>query len=387
MVRQYGGPVAAEAAVLCRPSGGAGSVELQAQAAFRALAESLVAGEATYRDVVSETLFLRDLRADLPVVLEARERVLGETGQTVDAPRPFFIEQAPVAADRPAVELAASVVVPHDRAVWSVQDVPGGGACDCDGCTRSGARIVRIGDQVSLYTANLYGAGGDAFDQSLEMFRAAERLVRQHGVGFENVVRTWIHLADIDRDYDALNRARRQFFDECGLDLRPASTGVQGGPFPKAHVVSLSLQAMRSSESIDVRRMSTPTLNEAWSYGADFSRGLRVVEANKVTLHVSGTASIDEAGQTVHVGDFDAQAVRMLDNIESLLEGQGATFGDLASGVAFVKRPADAAALRGFFERRGFAGFPLAVVHAPLCRPELLCETEVVAVLDRPPRS
>ena len=131
--------------------------------------------------------------------------------------------------------------------------------------------------------------------------------------------------------------------------------------------------------------MSTPSLNEAWSYGADFSRGLRVVDANKVALHVSGTASVDEAGRTVHVGDFEAQADRMLHNIASLLDRQGATFEDLVSGVTYLKHPGDAPALRAMLRARGFDGFPCALVEAPLCRPELLCEAEVLAVLPLTP--
>jgi len=130
-----------------------------------------------------------------------------------------------------------------------------------------------------------------------------------------------------------------------------------------------------------VAGMSTRSLNEAWSYGADFSRGLRVVEANKIALHVSGTASIDDAGRTVHPGDFEAQAERMLVNIEGLLAGQGATVGDILSAVTYVKRREDGVPLRAILRRRGFDGFPCALVAAPLCRPELLCETEALAVL------
>ncbi len=105
--------------------------------------------------------------------------------------------------------------------------------------------------------------------------------------------------------------------------------------------------------------MSTPSLNEAWSYGADFSRGLRLTEANKVTLHISGTASIDEAGRTVHVGDFAAQVDRMLENIELLLAQQGASFGNLVSGVTYLKNPGDAPVLRSMYRERGFDSFPV----------------------------
>jgi enamine deaminase RidA (YjgF/YER057c/UK114 family) len=213
------------------------------------------------------------------------------------------------------------------------------------------------------------------------MFCAAEHLLAQCAMGFADVVRTWIHLRDIGRDYEALNKARREFFQHRGIERRPASTGVQGTPFPDAHDFSMTLQAIRSSRPLDIDPMSAASLNEAWTYGADFSRGLRIADSNQVTLHVSGTASIDEAGQTAHVGDFESQAERMLDNISALLGGRGATFENVVSGVTYLRRANDAPALRSLFHERGFGGFPCALVEAPLCRPELLCEAEVVAML------
>jgi enamine deaminase RidA (YjgF/YER057c/UK114 family) len=127
--------------------------------------------------------------------------------------------------------------------------------------------------------------------------------------------------------------------------------------------------------------MTSPTLNEAVQYGADFVRGMRLIETNKVALHVSGTASIDEHGRTAHAGDFEAQADRMLRNVAALLDGQGANFGDVVSAVTYLKHPADAACLRNKLHEAGFEGFPHALVAAPICRPELLCETEALAVV------
>ena len=95
----------------------------------------------------------------------------------------------------------------------------------------------------------------------------------------------------------------------------------------------------------------------------------------------SHACGIDEAGRTIHVGDFAAQVERTLHNIASLLAQQGATFEHLASGVVYVKRPGDAPVLRSICRQRGFDGFPCALVEAPLCRPELLREAEAVAML------
>lgn len=384
VLRRFAGPEADELAILCRPPGNAApDATQQAEAVYRALGARLAAERTSFRDLAGETLFLRDIRRDLPPLLAARARVLAERGEADGAPAPGFIQQPPLDPTA-AFELAAAAVIPHRREAWSVRDVAAAPPCACAGCARSAARLVRLGDQTALHSNNLYGSGGDAFAQATDMFAVAERLLDACGLGFGDVVRTWIHLRDIDRDYDALNRARRAFFQRRGVDLRPASTGVQGGPFPDVHDVSLRIHALASPRPLVVTPMSTPTLNEAWSYGADFSRGLRVVEANKVVLHVSGTASIDEAGHSVHPGDVGAQIDRMLHNIATLLARQGATAANLMSGVVYLKHPAHAPILRAMSRERGLHDFPCALVEAPLCRPELLCEAEAVAALPLP---
>lgn len=382
VTRRFAGPVADEQAILCRPSTPSASVAEQAESTYRRLAGRLAEHGSSFKDIVRETLHLRDIRSDVQAVLQARARVLGELGQEAGGPLPGLIQQAPLVTEA-ALELVTHAVVPRDRAAWSVRDVKGEISCACEGCARAGVRVVHLGDQVSVYSGNIYGAGVDAYEQTWNMFRAADQMLRQCGMGFGDVVRVWIYMRDIDRDYAALNKARREFFQQLDIRLRPASTGVQGGPFPSAHDICMSFEAVKSPRGIDVARMSTPLLNEAWSYGADFSRGLRVTEANKVALHISGTASLDKTGRSIHAGDFEAQAERMIDNIQSLLAQQGAVIGDMVSGVAYVKHPRHAPLLRAIFHRRGFEGFACALVEAPLCRPELLCETEIVAWLPR----
>lgn len=383
VLRRFTGPLADELVLHCLPDEDVQEQASRIESVYRRLAGLLASHAAGFGDVSSEILFLRNIDDDLPRVLEVRERVLAELGQSQFAPLPSFIGQPPL--DAPAeFGLLAHAVIPHRREDGAVRDLRAEPACSCRACVRSGGRVIRLGEQTTLESSNLYGAGTSAYEQVWHMFCAAERLLEQCGMDFRDVSRTWIHLRDIDRDYAELNRARRDFFRERGIELRPASTGVQGAPFTEAHDFSLRIRAVRSSPPIAIARMSTPSLNEAWSYGADFSRGLRLAEANKVSLHISGTASIDESGLTVHVGDFAAQADRMIDNIELLLARQGASFRDLVSGIAYLKHPADAPALRAKFEQRGLRGFPCPIVDAPLCRPELLCEVEALAQLPFP---
>src|SRR5262245_38631435 len=139
VLRRFAGPAAEELAILCRPSGGnPGTLSEQADEAYRNLATLLADHQASFGDLASETLFLRDVRRDLPSVLDARSRVLAELGQTDRAPQPGCIEQAPLDAGHVAFELAAAAIIPRRRDAWSVRDVRADPTCPCDGCARSG---------------------------------------------------------------------------------------------------------------------------------------------------------------------------------------------------------------------------------------------------------
>ena len=82
------------------------------------------------------------------------------------------------------------------------------------------------------------------------------------------------------------------------------------------------------------------------------------------------------------MGDFEAQVDRMLHNIASLLDRQGATVGNLVSGVTYLKRPrATRRSCGRCFVRMASTASHARLVEASLCRPELLCEAEAVAVL------
>jgi len=376
------GPEARELFFVCQPPAEAADADQQAQAIYRAILGVLEAEGGSFASVVCETLFLRSLRADLSPVRAARQRVLAACAVPSHRPATTEIEQPPL-NEGAALEVSVQAVLPKGPPL-RVDTFEARPACGCAECARSHGLRVRVGEEARLHAAGLYGLGEDAHEQTLAMFGVAEDLLRQAGMEFRDVARTWIHLREMDRDYADLNRARRAFFEARGIDPAPASTGIGGGPVPEEHDLCLGVYAVQSVESArpPVRAvMTTPTLNEAMLYGSDFARGMRMVERNKVALHVSGTASIDETGRTAHPGDFDAQADRMLVNVAALLEGQGATFGDVVSAVTYLKRPADAGRLREKLREAGFEGFPNVLVAAPICRPELLCETEVLAVL------
>jgi enamine deaminase RidA (YjgF/YER057c/UK114 family) len=221
------------------------------------------------------------------------------------SPATTFIGQAPLEGDGSCLQIAARAVLRAKASRCRARPFiaqPRAAARPCSAGLHG--RVIRVGDRTHLHAGNVFGRGKDAAAEVFDMFCEAERLLQAAGMEFTDVIRTWVYLRDIDRDYTALNLARREFFASRGIERRPASTGVQGIPFAAAHNFSLSLFAVKSHQPLDVARMSTPTLNEAWTYGADFSRGLRLDDGNTTSLIVSGTASVDQNGLSVHADDL-----------------------------------------------------------------------------------
>jgi enamine deaminase RidA (YjgF/YER057c/UK114 family) len=376
--RRVDGPAASELFLHCQPPAEIAEARLQAEAIYRAILSALKSEGGGFGSVVSEMVFLRNLRANVEPVREARHRVLAAHGEATHRPATIAIEQPPL-NELACLEVSVHAVVPGDSPV-RFESIEARPACPCAECASAHGLRIQVGEETRFHAAGLCAPGETAYEQTLGMFGLAEDLLRQAGMEFRDVVRTWIHMREIDRDYGDLNRARREFFRARGIDPAPASTGIGGGPVSATHHLCLGIYAIKAGRPLVRTVMTSPTLNEAAQYGADFVRGMKVVESNKVALYLSGTASIDEHGATAHAGDFEAQADRMLVNIEALLARQGANFGDVVSAITYLKHPADARRLREKLVEAGFEGFPHALVAAPVCRPDLLCETEAVAV-------
>ena len=382
VLRRVEGPDARELFFSCQPPAEAREAGAQAAAIYRAIVDILEGEGGGPGSVVFEVAFLRSLRADIEPYRLGRQLGLGAS-EGAFKPATTEIQQPPLSGA--CVEVLVQAVLPLGSSS-RFELLKASPACPCAECARTYGLNVHVDEEQRFYAASIYGAGENAYEQTRAMFEASETLLHQAGMEFSDVMRTWIYFPEMERDYAGFNLARREFFEARGIDPIPASTGIGAGLAPDQHDLCLGVYAVKASPPTERIVMSTPTLNEAPVYGSDFSRGMRIEEANKVALHISGTASLDESGATVHLDDFDAQAERMLVNVAALLEGQGADFGDVVSAITYLKHPEDAERLRHKFREAGYEGFPNVLVEAPVCRPELLCETEALAVLPRSTR-
>src|SRR5215471_18839323 len=135
-------------------------------------------------------------------------------------------------------------------------------------------------------------------------------------------------------------------------------------------------------------------LNEAYAYAkpSSFVRGMRLDLNGLTILLISGTASIDEYGRSVHIGDFRAQLRRTYHNITGLLEAEGATWHDIVRTTCYlrdIERDYEAfnEERTKFFQEQGLDPVPASTgIQAILCRPELLIEIEAIAMFRTQPK-
>ena len=131
-------------------------------------------------------------------------------------------------------------------------------------------------------------------------------------------------------------------------------------------------------------------LNEAFHYPkpSSFARGLRIDVSGLTVLFISGTASVDENGNSVYIGDFGAQTWRTYRNITALLKSEGATWHDIVKTTCYlrdIERDYDQfnRIRTSFFRWLGLDPLPASVgVQTRLCREDLLVEIEAIALFN-----
>ena len=149
------------------------------------------------------------------------------------------------------------------------------------------------------------------------------------------------------------------------------------------------LEQIGGATRVEKRAISAPrVLNEAYHYErpSSFSRALRIDLNGLAILLISGTASVDENGASVHIGDFRAQTRRTYQNITELLTSAGAAWKDVVRTTCYLRDiERDYAAFNeertAFFRQQALDPLPASTgIQAILCRPELLVEMEAIAL-------
>ena len=214
------------------------------------------------------------------------------------------------------------------------------------------------------------------------MMEKSELILKQLGVDFHSVPRTWMWLRNILSWYDKFNSVRNKFFTERGLigankhHNMPASTGVGIGLAGGGHC-SMDLVAVIEPDNCIEYLQTTRNQHSAFEYGSAFSRASRAVTLAGRTVFVSGTASVDVDGATTNIGDAVGQINDTINNVRVVLDEMQCVEEDLMYAIAYSKTPE---VEQIFHSIKDGLAWPCISVIGDICRDDLLFEIEAAAI-------
>ncbi|MDR2791222.1 MAG: hypothetical protein LBB27_00555 [Tannerellaceae bacterium] len=235
-----------------------------------------------------------------------------------------------------------------------------------------------------LWVTSMTQPSGTALEQTGELFRRYDDLLIAHGdVLALNCLRTWLFVRDVDLRYGAVVDARTAFFNTHGLTKDThyiTSTGIEGRTACTNSFVMMDALAVEGLKEEQIAFLHAPSyLNRTIDYGVTFERGTAVTYGDRRHIFISGTASINDKGDVLYLGDVIRQAERTLQNIDALLHSAGASLDHIKQAIVYLRDTADYAAVEAFLAERMKNYL---IVIAPVCRPAWLIEIECIAITD-----
>lgn len=317
----------------------------------------------------------------MPEVLEAEKQLAAQCpARRFLLKRWFLADVDSQIGEIPSSEGAVSIIgqAPLDGSraalwIWMADEV--------DVEYHPGLTIARADGLEHYISAGIVGAGTGSESQTAGILALYEMFLVDNGLDIEsNCARTWFFCNDIDNNYAGLVKARRENFALNGLTAQThyiASTGIAGVP-AWGRIVQMDAWAIKGD--VEHKYLYAGThLNPTHEYGVTFERGVRLDYSGCGHCVISGTASINNRGEIVHVGDVKAQTNRMLENIAVLLEEGGSGMDDICCALVYLRNASDAPAVDSVLAPV-LQGKPYILLQAPVCRPGWLVEMECISI-------
>lgn len=225
---------------------------------------------------------------------------------------------------------------------------------------------------------------GDSNQQTNRLLTDYAAQLKEQGLSLENdCIRTWFYVQNVDVNYAGVVKGRNDVFDLHDLTVQThfiTSTGIGGRNADKRALVQMNTYAVDGLQPDQINFLyAKDHLNCTADYGVRFERGTYVDYGDRRHVFISGTASIDEKGNVVYVGEIEKQVRRMWENVEALLKEGDCGFEDLGQILVYLRDPADYTLVNQMFEEK-FPNVPKVILLAPVCRPTWLIEMECIAV-------
>ncbi|MCL2051378.1 MAG: endoribonuclease L-PSP [Lachnospiraceae bacterium] len=230
------------------------------------------------------------------------------------------------------------------------------------------------------------------YDQTTQMFNEIIKILSDYHYEFHNIIRTWIYMDHILDQYDEFNKARTEIFsknkmwssnfDETEAEeiYMPASTGIGcNNPFGCTIVADVLAVRVKDKDKFNIISETGKDQMSAFRYGSAFSRAMVLEEEESSYIYLSGTASINEDGQTVYHDDIDKQINKTDSVIKTLLEIYKMNLDDICEGTVFLKKAEFLKSYQGFYEKIS-KELPVIITIADVCRDDLLYEMDATFI-------
>ncbi len=221
-------------------------------------------------------------------------------------------------------------------------------------------------------------------EQAAQAFEQLDEAIETAGFSFSNVARTWLYMDKILEWYDELNDVRDAFFKKKGVfesKFIPASTGIGSGNFEGSAIAigALAVRPKTETSSMTMQMVESPLQCSALEYRKSFSRAVELQTPEGRTLLISGTASIEPNGATIHVGDPKKQIELTMQVVNAILESRGMSLKNSIRAIAYIKRPEYRVYWQTWLKKNGLPSNLAEEVYADVCRDDLLFEIELDA--------
>jgi enamine deaminase RidA (YjgF/YER057c/UK114 family) len=236
-----------------------------------------------------------------------------------------------------------------------------------------------------IWTANLMASeSSGTFYQTEQMFLKYLNLLSHFSSNlYNNALRTWIFVRDIDTIYADLVKARKLIFEEQGLNKQThyiTSTGIEGKNEIPNQFAFMDAYSIVGVDPKQIKYLHAPShMCPTANYGVTFERGTTISYGDRQHVFISGTASINNQGEILHSEDVDKQTERVIENISVLLSEAGCNLSNITYAVVYIRDNSDYYRVNLRLKEL-IPEIPAIILLASVCRPGWLVEIEVMAI-------
>ncbi len=249
---------------------------------------------------------------------------------------------------------------------------------------------IKTGMHYYLTGLNAYYNNGISNNVLLDnFFTNLEVFLKKNNLNPQSIIRTWFYLDNIDYSYISFNKARKKFFTNNGINYSsksknlPASTCIEGISSSNSLLNCSLIGYTNIDDSYKISRIYNSFQNEPegskYLHKPTFSRGMLIESKDYIEVQISGTASINEIGETVYIDDEYGQIKKTILNVKNILDQHNMDFSDFHESTLFFKRREYLSAFKSILGELNIPMFSSTYVVTNVCRNNLLFEIDGIA--------